>query len=97
MYNGLGADFIDWGGAQLPLLRHAGRPYRAGLPARHHQRSRRWGYDDNLVVKAENTTLWAIGGPGYKEVMKESPLDKAGLHVIFMPSINSSATRRSAS
>lgn len=27
------------------------------------------------------------GGPGYKEVMKELPLDKAGLHVIFMPSI----------
>ena len=45
------------------------------------------GYDDNLVVKAELYHLWAIGGPGYKEVMKELPLDKAGLHVIFMPSI----------
>ena len=45
------------------------------------------GYDDNLVVKAELYHLWAIGGEGYKEVMKELPLDKAGLHVIFMPSI----------
>ena len=45
------------------------------------------GFDDNLVVKAELYHLWAIGGPGYKEVMKELPLDKAGLHVIFMPSI----------
>ena len=45
------------------------------------------GYDDNLVVKAELYHLWAIGGPGYKEVMKELPLDKAGLHVVFMPSI----------
>ena len=31
--------------------------------------------------------LCIIGGEGYKEVMKELPLDKAGLHVIFMPSI----------
>ncbi len=45
------------------------------------------GFDDNLVVKAELYHLWAIGGEGYKEVMKELPLDKAGLHVIFMPSI----------
>ncbi len=45
------------------------------------------GYDDNLVVKAELYHLWAIGGAGYKEVMKHLPLDKAGLHVIFMPSI----------
>ena len=45
------------------------------------------GFDDNLVVKAELYHLWAIGGPGYKKVMEELPLDKAGLHVIFMPSI----------
>ena len=38
-------------------------------------------------MKAELYHLWAIGGEGYKEVMKELPLDKAGLHVIFMPSI----------
>ena len=44
-------------------------------------------FNDNLVVKGELYHLWAIGGPGYKEVMKELPLDKAGLHVIFMPSI----------
>lgn len=45
------------------------------------------GYEDNLVVKAELYHLWAIGGPGYKKVMEVLPLDKAGLHVVFMPSI----------
>ncbi len=45
------------------------------------------GYDDNLVVKAELYHLWAIGGAGYERVQRELPLDKAGLHVIFMPSI----------
>ena len=45
------------------------------------------GYEDNLVVKAELYHLWAIGGPGYKKVMEMLPLDKAGLHVVFMPSI----------
>ena len=45
------------------------------------------GFDDNLVVKAEFYHLWAIGGPGYQEVQRRLPLDKAGLHVIFMPTI----------
>lgn len=45
------------------------------------------GFDDNLVVKAEFYHLWAIGGKGYEQVKKEFPLDKAGLHVIFMESI----------
>ena len=45
------------------------------------------GFEDNLVVKAELYHLWAIGGEGYKEVMRELPLHEAGLHVIFMPSI----------
>lgn len=45
------------------------------------------GYDDNLVVKGEFYHLWAIGGKGYETVASEFPLDKAGLHVLFMPSI----------
>lgn len=45
------------------------------------------GYDDNLVVKGELYHLWAIGGKGYKILQKELPLDQAGLHVLFMPSI----------
>ncbi len=45
------------------------------------------GFDDNVVVKAELYHLWAIGGKGYKIVQEELPLDKAGLHVIYMESI----------
>ena len=42
------------------------------------------GYRDNLVVQAENFHLWVIEAP--KEVAQEFPVDKAGLHVLFVPS-----------
>ena len=45
------------------------------------------GYDDNCVVKGELYHLWAIGGTGWEEVKRELPLDRAGLHVLFMPDI----------
>ncbi len=45
------------------------------------------GYDDNVVDKGEFYHLWAIGGKGYETVAREFPLDKSGLHVLFMPSI----------
>ena len=45
------------------------------------------GFDDNLVVKGELYHLWAIGGNGYEEVQRQLPLDKAGLHTLYMPSI----------
>ncbi len=45
------------------------------------------GFDDNLVVKGELYHLWAIGGKGYEVLQQELPLDKAGLHVLFMQSI----------
>ena len=45
------------------------------------------GYDDNAVVKGELYHLWAIGGKDYETVAAEFPLDRAGLHVLFMPSI----------
>ena len=41
-------------------------------------------YKDNLVVQAENFHLWVIEAP--REVAQEFPADKAGLHVLFVPS-----------
>jgi tagaturonate reductase (EC 1.1.1.58) len=41
-------------------------------------------YRDNLVVQAENFHLWVIEAP--IEVAKEFPANKAGLHVLFVPS-----------
>ena len=44
----------------------------------------RVGYDDHLLDKAEIFHLWVIESP--KEVAQEFPADKAGLHVLFVPS-----------
>lgn len=44
----------------------------------------RIGYQDNLLDKAEIFHLWVIEAP--QEVAKEFPADKAGLHVLFVPS-----------
>jgi tagaturonate reductase len=41
-------------------------------------------YRDNMVVQAENFHLWVIEAP--REIAKEFPADKAGLHVLFVPS-----------
>ena len=44
----------------------------------------RLGYRDQLVVQAEVFHLWVIEAPA--SVAKEFPADKAGLHVLFVPS-----------
>ena len=44
----------------------------------------RAGYDDHLLDKAEIFHLWVIEAP--KEIAREFPADKAGLHVLFVPS-----------
>lgn len=44
----------------------------------------RAGYQDNLLVKAEIFHLWVVEAP--KSVADEFPADKAGLHVLFVPS-----------
>lgn len=44
----------------------------------------RIGYQDNLLDKAEIFHLWVIEAP--REVAAEFPADKAGLHVLFVPS-----------
>ena len=43
------------------------------------------GYKDNLVVEGETFHLWVIEAP--EEVHKEFPADKAGLNVLFVPSM----------
>ncbi len=44
----------------------------------------RAGYDDHLLDKAEIFHLWVIEAPA--AVAEEFPADKAGLHVLFVPS-----------
>ena len=87
-YHKLGQDFIDWVEANCYFCDTLVDRIVPGFP---HDTinaiQQEIGYEDNLVVKAELYHLWAIGGPGYKRVTEVLPLDKAGLHVIFMPSI----------
>ena len=87
-YHKLGQDFIDWVEKNCHFCDTLVDRIVPGFPREQiGEIKEEIGYDDNLVVKAELYHLWAIGGEGYKEVMKELPLDKAGLHVVFMPSI----------
>lgn len=87
-YNGLEPEFIEWVEKYCHFCDTLVDRIVPGFPRDTiGEIKEEIGFDDNLVVKAEFYHLWAIGGPGYKEVMKQLPLDKAGLHVIFMPSI----------
>ncbi len=87
-YNKLGADFIEWVEKYCHFCDTLVDRIVPGFPRENIDEIKaELGFDDNLVVKAEFYHLWAIGGPGYKEVQRRLPLDKAGLHVIFMPTI----------
>ena len=48
------------------------------------QLKERTGFDDKLLDKAEIFHLWVIEAP--QEIAGEFPADKAGLHVLFVPS-----------
>lgn len=87
-YNKLGADFIEWVEKYCHFCDTLVDRIVPGFPRENiNEIKAELGFDDNLVVKAEFYHLWAIGGPGYEEVQRRLPLDKAGLHVIFMPTI----------
>lgn len=87
-YNKLGEDFINWVEKYCHFCDTLVDRIVPGFPRENIDEIKaELGFDDNLVVKAEFYHLWAIGGPGYEEVQRRLPLDKAGLHVIFMPTI----------
>ena len=81
----LGADFADWFedacGVYSTLVDRIVPGYPRDTAA---QLCERVGYDDHLLDKAEIFHLWVIEAP--KEVSEEFPADKAGLHVLFVPS-----------
>jgi len=81
----LGEDFKDWFltacGVYSTLVDRIVPGYPRDTAA---QLCERVGYDDHLLDKAEIFHLWVIEAP--QEVAKEFPADKAGLHVLFVPS-----------
>lgn len=84
---GLGEGFINWVKTACVFVDTLVDRIVSGLPDNLEEVNEELGYDDKLVVKGELYHLWAIGGDGAAKLQAELPLDKAGLHVMFMPSI----------
>ena len=81
----LGADFKKWFDEACGVYATLVDRIVPGFPRNEIQQiQEKVCYRDNLVVQAENFHLWVIEAP--KEVAKEFPADKAGLHVLFVPS-----------
>ncbi|MDR1756433.1 MAG: tagaturonate reductase [Culturomica sp.] len=88
--NKLGSDFIHWVNHHCRFCDTLVDRIVTGFPRENIDEIKAGlGYDDNMVIKAEYYHLWAIGGKDYKKVQEVFPLDKAGLHVLYMPSIKS--------
>ena len=81
----LGEDFSNWFenacGVYSTLVDRIVPGYPRDTAA---QLCERVGYQDNLLDKAEIFHLWVIEAP--QSVAAEFPADKAGLHVLFVPS-----------
>jgi tagaturonate reductase len=88
--NRLGEDFVRWVTDHCRFCDTLVDRIVTGFPRENTDEVKaELGYNDNLMVKAEYYHLWAIGGAGYKEVSNVLPLDKAGLHVLYMPGVQS--------
>lgn len=84
----LGQDFIDWVNNSCIFCDTLVDRIVPGFPRDNiSEIKEEIGFDDNVVDKGEFYHLWAIGGKDCEKVRQELPLDKAGLHVIFLPSI----------
>ena len=81
----LGDEFRDWFETACGVYSTLVDRIVPGFPRKEiAQIQEKISYRDNLVVQAENFHLWVIEAP--KEVAEEFPADKAGLHVLFVPS-----------
>ena len=81
----LGADFKAWFAEACTVCATLVDRIVPGFPRKEIDAiQERLGYRDQLVVQAEVFHLWVIEAP--ESVAKEFPADKAGLHVLFVPS-----------
>ncbi len=81
----LGAEFSDWFENACGVYSTLVDRIVPGYPRdTAEQITERIGIEDKLLDKAEIFHLWVIEAP--KEIEKEFPADKAGLHVLFVPS-----------
>lgn len=85
---GLGHDFIDWVKDNCVFCDSLVDRIVSGYPADSiAEVEAELGCADPLVVKGELYHLWVIGGQGYERARQLLPLDRAGLHVEFLPSV----------
>lgn len=84
---GLGDEFISWIQSSNIFVDTLVDRIVSGSPDNPDEAKEELGYDDKAIVKGELYHLWAIGGDGAEKLKEELPLDKAGLHVLYMPSI----------
>ena len=86
--NNLGEEFVEWVKSSCSFCDSLVDRIVSGFP---HDKideiKQEIGYDDNAIVVGELYHLWIIGGEGYAKAQELLPLDKAGLNVIFTPSI----------
>lgn len=86
--NNFGSDFISWVDEACLFADTLVDRIVPGFPTDDHDALvQRIGFDDRLMVKGELYHIWAIGGRGWQQIQAELPLDKAGLNVLFMPSV----------
>lgn len=85
----LGDDFISWIESANVFADTLVDRIVSGAPDSAEYVVNETGYEDKCAVKGELYHLWAIGGKGVESLRRELPLDKAGLHVLFMDSIKS--------
>jgi tagaturonate reductase len=77
----LGQDFISWLDSEITFCSSLVDRIVPGYPKdRAKDLCAEWGYEDNMIVKAEPFLIWVIEGP--KELEEELPLKKAGLNVV---------------
>lgn len=77
----LGGAFMNWLRTEIIFCSSLVDRIVPGYPKdRAEQLCREWGYQDNMIVKAEPFLIWVIEGP--KELEEELPLKKAGLNVV---------------
>jgi tagaturonate reductase len=85
---GLSADFISWVKNSCRFCDTLVDRIVPGFPRENIDEIKaEIGFNDNLVVKGEFYHVWAIAGG--TDIQRRFPIDKAGLHVLFLDDIKS--------
>lgn len=85
--NKLGPEFVDWVRKSCHFVDTLVDRIVSGKPENIEEIAGLVGFRDEAPVKGELYHLWVIGGKDAALLRSELPLDKAGLNVVFEPSV----------